>query len=139
MDWRTTYVTWWENKSKIAIFKGKYTFGLYQLIFGTYLNVLQCVGLHFLSLVSFIPYVSFIKNSKIGPPCRLFHTWLLFFSSFWVLCVFYSIRVVYSGLKSTYLPQHFPRRENIFYFYFISISTGRMRDYNLSYTRPKTK
>ena len=86
---------------KIAIFKGKYTFGLYQLIFGTYLNVLQCVGLHFLSLVSFIPYVSFIKNSKIGPPCRLFHTWLLFFFSFWVLCVFYSIRVVYSGLKST--------------------------------------
>ena len=59
---------------KIAIFKGKYTFGLYQLIFGTYLNVLQCVGLHFLSLVSFIPYVSFIKNLKIGPPCRLFHT-----------------------------------------------------------------
>ena len=24
---------------KIAIFKGKYTFGLYQLIFGAYLNV----------------------------------------------------------------------------------------------------
>ena len=94
---------------KIAIFKGKYTFGLYQLIFGTYLNVLQCVGLHFLSLVSFIPYVSFIKNSKIGPPCRLFHTWLLFFFSFWVLCVFYSIHVVYSGLKSILWKQQFRR------------------------------
>ena len=43
IEWLDVQLTLLDKKisQKIAIFKGKYTFGLYQLIFGTYLNVLQ--------------------------------------------------------------------------------------------------
>ena len=50
--------------------------------------------------ISFISYVSFIKFFPNGPPYRLKDAYHLFFGGVEVLCIFYSVHIVYTIVKS---------------------------------------